>query len=501
MMACRWRDTEIVRTQLAHSADPMAFETAHEWLLTALHNRDVPMVETIIEHSVKLEYIALADLFVGMEGADVSKKAYVWSDGIEWIATRECCRKSTDFEPLSEETRPDATPLSRLPLFMRPWYMAYKESRRWTASELKALEKDTQSWKSIGSLPNSNSRFSEGDVKADWLDLMLWAVVANEQRLVKVFWAKTEEPLRFAVWAAHLAFTFSQAQPDEISKDSYEQAAKTYCEWAVQMLAHSTSDQAKQLLTFAGAAFGQSVMDDVITDDPDAFDCHSFLQHPYCQMLARDFLRGDRPGSTMCIMGDPSMLRIGLHLACLGCLPVVQIHVTHSPSAQQDSSAQQAALSQRPWQGLALYDIPVVKMIVHFLFRILFLGLLTYLLLFSGYYDELHFVTPLPGSPVECVIWGWAVLLLCEELEEMSRSKNPSLYLRDGFNKWDLLSYGCILACAGIKLSHSSYQAAANSGALGISSGFDTELPVDMFSWIRVFYALALLGLWLRWTE
>ena len=51
-----------------------------------------------------------------------------------------------------------------------------------------------------------------GDVKTKWEDILLWAVLANEPEIVQAVWAKTSEPLRFAIWAAHLAELMSKKQ-------------------------------------------------------------------------------------------------------------------------------------------------------------------------------------------------------------------------------------------------------------------------------------------------
>ena len=49
-----------------------------------------------------------------------------------------------------------------------------------------------------------------GDIRTDWGDIMLWAVLANEMEIAQQVWPKTREPLRMAVWAAHIAHFRSQ---------------------------------------------------------------------------------------------------------------------------------------------------------------------------------------------------------------------------------------------------------------------------------------------------
>ena len=44
------------------------------------------------------------------------------------------------------------------------------------------------------------------DVKTSWLDVMLWAVMAGEPEIARCLWAKVAEPMRAAIWAAHVAF-------------------------------------------------------------------------------------------------------------------------------------------------------------------------------------------------------------------------------------------------------------------------------------------------------
>ena len=51
-----------------------------------------------------------------------------------------------------------------------------------------------------------------GDVKTLWVDLLLWAVLANEREIARHCWVKTTEPMRYAIWAAHVAHATSLEQ-------------------------------------------------------------------------------------------------------------------------------------------------------------------------------------------------------------------------------------------------------------------------------------------------
>ena len=51
-----------------------------------------------------------------------------------------------------------------------------------------------------------------GDVKTNWTDLFFWAVLADERPIAMEVWQRTSEPMRFAIWAAHLAESISNQQ-------------------------------------------------------------------------------------------------------------------------------------------------------------------------------------------------------------------------------------------------------------------------------------------------
>ena len=65
---------------------------------------------------------------------------------------------------------------------------------------------------------------------------MLWAVLADEREIARQCWVKTVEPMRFAIWAAHVANGMSRANSAHTSKQAWLEAAAEYESWATHIL-------------------------------------------------------------------------------------------------------------------------------------------------------------------------------------------------------------------------------------------------------------------------
>ena len=89
------------------------------------------------------------------------------------------------------------------------------------------------------------------DVKTNWTDLFFWAVLADERLIAQHLWLRTSEPMRFAIWAAHVAQFTSLQQINATRKESWEEAAATYEGWAIEVLdQEKDAEVAARQLTF-----------------------------------------------------------------------------------------------------------------------------------------------------------------------------------------------------------------------------------------------------------
>ena len=148
---------------------------------------------------------------------------------------------------------------------------------------------------------------------------MIWAVLADEMDIARYVLPKTLEPMRYAIWAAHLANFKSQEKSLNATKRAeWLEAAKTYEQWAVGILdQEESSESAMQQLTFAHARFEESVIDHALVIDDDAFPCRAFVSHPHCQDLAARYFNGDFPGSKA-VVRNPTTLGVILHTLSFG---------------------------------------------------------------------------------------------------------------------------------------------------------------------------------------
>ncbi len=168
-----------------------------------------------------------------------------------------------------------------------------------------------------------------GALKTTWTDITLWAVLSGTKytELAQCAWAKTEEPMRTAIWAAHLAHANSlDTDLNQSKRDEWKEAAATYEAWAYGVLDEcDDTEEAMRQLTFATARHGHlSVLDHATEVDAHARPCRLFVSHPHCEMLALRYFTGDCPGSQTCIV-DPRWWRTLLHLMFLGLLPFAHV--------------------------------------------------------------------------------------------------------------------------------------------------------------------------------
>ena len=124
-------------------------------------------------------------------------------------------------------------------------YDKHLESRK-ALSARKALKS-----KVIGSFGAKKSRSPGGDLVPTWLDLMMWAVLIGEDRLARLLWRKTDEPMRAAIMGARVANKIAaELGPDHLKYEELKKQAQQYEQWAIDVLDEiKEDDMAIALLT------------------------------------------------------------------------------------------------------------------------------------------------------------------------------------------------------------------------------------------------------------
>jgi len=133
-----------------------------------------------------------------------------------------------------------------------------------------------------------------------WTDLMMWAVLVDQENLAWLLWKKTLMPMRAAIMAARVM----QRIEDKLDKDEQEadvQSAR-YERWAIETLKRvPTKAAAKALLTALpkkkipgpGAylpLWRDSVMDQACSTE---YPCRDFVAQSHCQFLLDEYYHGD----------------------------------------------------------------------------------------------------------------------------------------------------------------------------------------------------------------
>ena len=209
-------------------------------------------------------------------------------------------------------------------------YDKHLESRK-ALSARKALKS-----KVIGSFGAKKSRSPGGDLVPTWLDLMMWAVLIGEDRLARLLWRKTDEPMRAAIMGARVANKIAaELGPDHLKYEELKKQAQQYEQWAIDVLDEiKEDDMAIALLTVvpkkhvtdeSGKSGGKtllmwkdSVMDLACAgDDP----CRAFVARSNCQMLLTKFFNGDYSSSKVKI--DTKTSTISLIIYFMRCIAML----------------------------------------------------------------------------------------------------------------------------------------------------------------------------------
>ena len=98
-------------------------------------------------------------------------------------------------------------------------------------------------------------------------------MLANEQGTAWLLWQRTGEPMRYALWAAHLAHSKALIAKNETLRSEWHAAAEMYEQWAFEVLnCEEDSEEAIKQLTFADQTISKTrcALDDAIVQDGEA---------------------------------------------------------------------------------------------------------------------------------------------------------------------------------------------------------------------------------------
>ena len=113
------------------------------------------------------------------------------------------------------------------------------------------------------------------------LELLLWAVLAERNRLAKLLWQHTEEPIRYALLVSQLYAHLAQREKTQSAQREKLALSGTYEGWAVAMLGSCREEVAIELLEddFEGRWPNQ------LLDLAIAGGSKRFVAHEYCEEL------------------------------------------------------------------------------------------------------------------------------------------------------------------------------------------------------------------------
>jgi len=142
----------------------------------------------------------------------------------------------------------------------------------------------------------------ERKLRCNWFDLMMIAVLAQQQQLAKLLWVKVEEPLRAALMAALICQRGASVETGAGQDELIEQA-NTYENWAIELLgeADHAEDVSLLLLNYprtSAVPDGTSPVDKWIESPIETaitvgnIGCKRFLAHKYCISLLDSIYEG-----------------------------------------------------------------------------------------------------------------------------------------------------------------------------------------------------------------
>jgi hypothetical protein len=265
----------------------------------------------------------------------------------------------------------------------------------------------------------ARSRLSGSFEIPTFTDLMMWAVLLGNQELARALWRRCLNPLRAAIAASRLCLKLRDTWGGAI-REELQAAADEYEAWAIGTLDQIPAANAMDILTnvpvrhvvIAGQKEPKLVklwpgsVIDVAMGTP--FPCRKFLAHPHCQRVFGSYMLGNYRGSLAAVPEGTSLIRVCLqsllHVVLLPCpgasksLSFVDVHEPlfsplqmstfereglqgdtapqdehdeldedywHDPADCQLASDQRHRGTLKAW--VAYWNIPLVKLVLHFI--------------------------------------------------------------------------------------------------------------------------------------
>jgi hypothetical protein len=150
------------------------------------------------------------------------------------------------------------------------------------------------------------------DLKPDWTDLMMWAVLTGEDSIARMLWHKTTSPIRAAIIASRLLHKIAKDLDDDGVQANLH--ALEYEDWACGVLNLIEKDAAMQLLTMVPQKgphkmWEKSVMDEACDQD---LPCRFFVATPNCQELLERYYHGEYVGSKAMILPTTTTVALAI---------------------------------------------------------------------------------------------------------------------------------------------------------------------------------------------
>jgi hypothetical protein len=150
------------------------------------------------------------------------------------------------------------------------------------------------------------------DLKPDWTDLMMWAVLTGEDSIARMLWHKTTSPIRSAIIASRLLHKIAKDLDDDGVQANLH--ALEYEDWACGVLNLIEKDAAMQLLTMVPQKgphkmWEKSVMDEACDQD---LPCRFFVATPNCQELLERYYHGEYVGSKAMILPTTTTVALAI---------------------------------------------------------------------------------------------------------------------------------------------------------------------------------------------
>ena len=149
-----------------------------------------------------------------------------------------------------------------------------------------------------------DARRAKNVLHPSWTDLMLWAVLTNEAKLVKPLWARSRDPLRAALLASQLCARLSALPHLRSEQPDLQRQSQLYEDWALALLdSIDDSETALPLLAMVPRIesglplWERSCLDTAADLEGSQLPCMRFVAHRHSQFLLEAFFSGDYPTS------------------------------------------------------------------------------------------------------------------------------------------------------------------------------------------------------------